>query len=476
MNSLFMKSPFMDSPFMDSRARQSSRLGKTIFAGSLALGLLFQSLLTAAPLQATEQPAATPPVAGELCMTTGEFDVQCLSSEGEWRLPAEEDSSIYSVEGLLHCGDGSLWLTGSDYFHLTDDTILSATPENYPSAEACDSKGRLWVAEQGGKVSYYDGKKWTSIGSPYKANSDQADDYPAALAVANDGKVYLAMYNTMATYDGKKWKAFPKQKAWGDYPSFAKMTVDSRGQLWVLQQTETGLVKFDGKKWTGYKQPADFAYAIPKDIHADSQGRVWVATNLGLLALNDGEWSVFTTEEDNLASNLVNSVSVDAAGRVWVGTIAGLSLFDGESWITYRMDNSDILDNGINSLAVVGSGPAVLPEFVSKDPGQLQGTLFKDGEAVVDATVEICMMVVTTFTSFEGDTPCEGQSMAQQTTTNVKGDFSFDEVPAGYYVLLISHDNGWTFLTDELGIGAGRIQVNAGEPLDLGTITLEKDK
>ena len=64
------------------------------------------------------------------------------------------------------------------------------------------------------------------------------------------------------------------------------------------------------------------------DLFEDSQGRVWVGTWGGGLALFDGKtWKTMTTQ-DGLASSAVTSFAEDRAGRIWIATDAGLNVYE----------------------------------------------------------------------------------------------------------------------------------------------------
>ena len=54
-------------------------------------------------------------------------------------------------------------------------------------------------------------------------------------------------------------------------------------------------------------------------------------------------------------TNVLTSIEdlvIDEQGRVWVGSGQGLGVFDGESWTIYNTENSDIADDWVKGLGI----------------------------------------------------------------------------------------------------------------------------
>ena len=93
--------------------------------------------------------------------------------------------------------------------------------------------------------------------------------------------------------------------------------------------------------------PSDKIMAVAAD-----RDRVWVGTDRGLACLEDGGWTVYTTE-DGLAYDAVISLAVDPATRdVWIGTMGGLSLFSAGRFRTFTQFNSGLPNDVIFGVAV----------------------------------------------------------------------------------------------------------------------------
>jgi len=137
------------------------------------------------------------------------------------------------------------------------------------------------------------------------------------------------------------------------------------------------------------------------------------------------------------------------------------------------MSNSDLGDNDIRFILLTNDGPS-LPALKDKATASLTGKLHDASKkALVEARVELC--VETLGTSFSGDTPCSDQPFFLTTKTDQDGAFTFENVPAGYYVIVSENGSGgWAQLSDQFGISSERTLVKPGEKVDVGTLTLDK--
>ena len=115
------------------------------------------------------------------------------------------------------------------------------------------------------------------------------------------------------------------------------MLQDSLGYLWL--GTFSGLSRYDGSRVVVYRpvpgDPESLPSSLIFDLHEDSTGTLWIATDGGGLARysrDSGSFERFnhdTLNPDSLGSNRIFSVADDSHGWIWVGTAdAGLDRFD----------------------------------------------------------------------------------------------------------------------------------------------------
>ena len=115
------------------------------------------------------------------------------------------------------------------------------------------------------------------------------------------------------------------------------MLQDSLGYLWL--GTFSGLSRYDGSRVVVYRpvpgDPESLPSSLIFDLHEDSTGTLWIASDGGGLARfsrDSGSFERFThntADPDSLGSDRVFSVTDDAYGWIWVGTAdSGLDRFD----------------------------------------------------------------------------------------------------------------------------------------------------
>jgi PAS domain S-box-containing protein len=136
---------------------------------------------------------------------------------------------------------------------------------------------------------------------------------------------------------------------------------DSRGFMWF--GTRDGLNKYDGYKFTVYKNNADDKNSISNNyVQAVKEGKngcLWIATRGGGLNRYDRQKNQFTSfkhdpkNKYSISSDIVNAVWEDRQGIIWIGTEdGGLNMFDPgkNQFITYTCNKND--NNSLSDLFV----------------------------------------------------------------------------------------------------------------------------
>ncbi len=427
---------------------------------------------TETPPQSSIQPAIrTSNGPGWLCIGT-HTGLNCLDEDG-WQVYTEENSKLpsnYLYAGAV-CPDGSLVIAHSRGISLFDGKTWKQIPETdaFYSAEdiACEANNGIWVAHFKG-VSYYANGKWTTYGSEKLANGGSSSELVYNVRVAPDGKVWVLAARSVAMFSDGIWTVFQEGQGFSDSRFFNALTLDAKGRPWAAHSN--GLDVFENGVWRFFKKTD---VNSPESVAVDASGQIWLGTlSGGVLVFDNQTWVQYDRSSESLSSNHVTAVSADDSGRVWLGTTYGLTVFDGTSWRTLLMGNSDLTDNDIKFILVTNDGPT-LPVVIDKEKASLTGKLRDaDKNPLVGMGVQIC--VETLGFSYTGETPCSDQPFFLSTKTDENGIFLFENVPAGYYVIVAETGGSWAQLTDQFGIGSERTLLQPGQKYDIETLSLEK--
>lgn len=463
---------------MSSLACQTVANGQVVPTSKPADSMPIQPATAVSATLAVEVPEMPAPIAsagvGMACLGFRDGGFSCLNENG-WKNFNSKNSDLpsdYLTAGTL-CPDGRLALAHYDGLSLFDGKKwehIAKTDDIYSSAEgiACGADGGLWVAHFKG-VSHYAKGAWKTYGSELLATGESANELVYNVAVAADGKLWVVTSRSVALFEADKWTVFQKGQGFEEDLFFNTLTLDATGRPWVGYSS--GVAVYDNGVWKLIKKTG---YDSPKAMSLDARGQLWLGTlSNGVSVFNGSTWTNYGRETENLSSNQVNALAADSQGRVWVGTSYGLSVFNGTQWQTYRMDNSDLVDNSVLFVVVAKDGPS-LPAPVEKEKASLTGKLEDaNNQPLAGMRVEICVEPLAS--QFSGDTPCSDQPFFLSSQTDDQGVFVFENVPAGYYIIVAETTTGWAQLTDKFGIGSERTLIQAGEKHDIGTLTLKKD-
>lgn len=136
---------------------------------------------------------------------------------------------------------------------------------------------------------------------------------------------------------------------------------DSQGFVWLA--TENGLNRYDGYTVSTYMRESGNAEALGSDyiwaIEEDSDGNLWLATEGGGVAVWDRSTDSFRSfrhdpdDPDSLSSNSIRNILTDSDGRIWVATsFDGLNLLDPETGKVERFQHDPDDPESISSNAL----------------------------------------------------------------------------------------------------------------------------
>lgn len=428
--------------------------------------------ITPEPTQpAPQQPEIPSQGAGIACVGTKDQGAACLDENG-WKAYNKSNSQLANdfISAVAACPDGRVafaHFSGINLFDGKEWSNYAKGDYSTVSALACGEGGILWVAHFEG-VSRYDGK-WTKFGVDQLATGEAATKLVYDVAIAPDGTVWASTPNSVASFDGSNWTVYQQGQGFDKKFFFKSLAIDNLGR--VLVSHANGIAIFEDGKWNVTNSPNSISSI--EDMAVDTRGRAWLGSLIdGIYTVDNGSWNNQTFSNSDLSSNDVNALAADTGGRVWAATEYGLSVFADGAWTVFRMDNSDLPVNDIRGVAVIADGPS-LPAAIEKSPGSLTGKVKnKDGSPVANSDVEICVQILGT--RFFGATPCSDQPFFLTGKTDADGKFAFENIPTGYYTIVMKVSDGWAQLTGNVGSISEQVLVKPGENTDVGDITMRE--
>ncbi len=313
--------------------------------------------------------------------------------------------------------------------HTIYNTKNSKLPHNFVQSIAIDSKGSKWIGTRTGGLAKFDDTSWTDFNdihpnlsntSIYSISIDSNETKWLASSIGvikfedscysvynlyNGGPYEINIRSIYIDEDGNKWVGtISSLYKYNDSTWDLKLlkgintiTSDNNDALWF--GTYRDVMKYKDGSWTTYSYDTNYYSCQVYSITPDSDGNIWIESNIGLHILIDSIWIPYKTiypdfpnnlnslakisnngikwfvtndqrvlkyhnsvwteisiSSSGLYSNDIRSLAIDNNEVLWAGSYkGGLSKFDNTKWISYNTDNSGITDNDIWAITVDGS-------------------------------------------------------------------------------------------------------------------------
>ncbi|MCC6444331.1 MAG: hypothetical protein IT210_12880 [Armatimonadetes bacterium] len=276
------------------------------------------------------------------------------------------------IDQIAETGDGTVWFIspyqvfawkGSRWRSywagpggLTDASRSGMVQESIGLAWGQAVQGKLWLGAQTGGIFSYDPatRRWERL--PFSDAREMRSAFVRTALRCKDGSWWFAAVlpgpvGALLRYDpaSGKWNTHTRQsirpeRTQGipfdpDWTPTGPLYESPDGTLWA--GARDGLLRYDGHIWRFVAVsagPDGKRAGEIRAIAADSEGRLWVGTEEGIVILR-GEESQHLTEEDGLPGQDIRAIRV-AEGSVWIAGEGGVSRFRTEPVVpeTYLAD------------------------------------------------------------------------------------------------------------------------------------------
>ena len=305
---------------------------------------------------------------------------------------------------LVEGKDGSLWFgtvngidkfDGKSFTHFTKGEGLS---NDHTLSMFSDRSGNIWIGTMGGGLNKFNGKYFTQYDLEQGLSSNKVrkitEDKSGNIWIGTDGGGVNRLNETSFDYkvpgevldnnrirpilkdnEGNLWfgtdeghvgklatkptgeRLFTYYKAQDKLASKGQRSLlqDKSGNIWI-GTTGSGIIKYDGKRFTNYFLGNTAESQSIFDILEDKKGNIWFGVRDGSIVMYDGKnFSSYTTKE-GLPGTIIYSMLKDTEGNIWFCTQdAGIYKYDGTTLINYT-EKEGLFCRNVTSIAEDGKG------------------------------------------------------------------------------------------------------------------------
>lgn len=200
-----------------------------------------------------------------------------------------------------------------------------------------DSFDNIWIGTWGGGINFISSKPplFTTLSySPIPNNENSLNNKVASsLCMDRQGRVWIGTDGGgINVFEGEKRIAIYKKES-GNIPSnfILASLQDSKGNLW-FGSYQGGISYYDNrnKKFRSISLMGQSNLDV-RTIYEDTQHNIWVGYSGGIVILNPLTMEIirhYNTENSELQSDFIRSITQDEKGRFWIGTFGdGLGIY-----------------------------------------------------------------------------------------------------------------------------------------------------
>ncbi len=259
------------------------------------------------------------------------------------RIALSDGKKTYAIKSIQEDQQGRLWLgTNESGILIFDKNTNHVLPLNldiakYPFGVKAirgswlDKQNRLWLATRSGLLEYHIDKEQSKL---HLYHQQEIGLYSVLASTENHLWLGTEGYGLCRfTIDSRQWRCFNHR-----IDGFAERQVidaylDRQGTLWAATLTE-GVISF--KPDNPFRVISfDKPYNKIHDIEQDKEGRLWAATQAGVVRLDQNKKvNVYRHQADNptgLDADNIYQIEQDNHQRLWIASAKGLHQYDESS-------------------------------------------------------------------------------------------------------------------------------------------------
>jgi ligand-binding sensor domain-containing protein/serine phosphatase RsbU (regulator of sigma subunit) len=191
-----------------------------------------------------------------------------------------------------------------------------------------DHKGNIWIGTNGSGIFKYIIKTGKFVYDTYLNKNLYSDGIITALVTDLNDNLWIGTNDGVAFWNNEKSVGYRYSQGNGIAGNLiTALFCDSKGVIWIGSERKSGLTKHipGTEKFTIVDTREEY---VPKTISETPDGRLWIGTSSGLIALKDDANVLLLNEENGLLSNNIKLLQPDGTAFLYIGTNLGLNRYD----------------------------------------------------------------------------------------------------------------------------------------------------
>ena len=293
----------------------------------------------------------------------------------------------------------------------------------------------VWLATDGQGVLMFDGHQWQSF-NPENSGLPHSSVFSLVLDKDQDS-VWASTANGIAVFREDKWEAVYDNELFDN--QVYTLAFDSNDGIWAGHISK-GISYFNNEtgRWNWFHSTTT---DLPNDKirgilvrNVDGVDEIWVGTaGGGVLKFSNGIWTKYDVE-DGLPDANVTDIALDRFGRIWVATESGVVYLQDDTWVIYnRLHTHDI-----SFVSTCFDGDCVSDDYVwtATEENGLTHSRLPYAEKAVEIN-RIC------FLSPHGVFECEEDPTESDDVIQVTYPFALESGDEFYFEIYVTPINGY---------------------------------
>lgn len=184
-----------------------------------------------------------------------------------------------------------------------------------------DKEGNLWFGTNGGGVSKFDGRTFTSFDERHGIGNGVV----RVIRQDKTGNFYFGTRTGLSVYNGETIINHYVKEGFPARPIIC-MIIDDNNNVWCGTQGG-GLVKFDGQKFTIFTKKDGLVSDVVRSVALDKNGGLWVGTQNGVMTFDGIKFTAFAPE---YRDKTIYDIRGDRNGNMWFASAGGILKFNGK--------------------------------------------------------------------------------------------------------------------------------------------------